>query len=47
MPEGYLHLTCETTLPDLCALAKAAHSQSPTSPDDWRRSIDDQPRACS
>src|SRR6204780_1057940 len=35
-----------TTLPDLCALAKRPLA-SPHRAEDWRRSVDDQPRACS
>src|SRR5436190_19365061 len=35
-----------TTLPDLCAVAKRPLASSHRA-DDWRRSIDDQSRACS
>ena len=46
MPEGYLHLTCEQRC-QIYALCKSRPLASPHRAANWRRSVDDQPRACS
>ena len=45
MPEGYLHLTCEQR----CQITRSCKAPlaSPHRAANWRRSVDDQPRACS
>ena len=46
MPEGYLHLTCEQRC-QIYALSAKRPLASPHRAANWRRSVDDQPRACS